>query len=262
MKLYRFRQSSYARKIQLLLELLGVEYTTVDVPYCDRAELAAVTGGYIYVPVLVDDDGTVVVESRRIAERLLARPGGAALVPSPWEGPIWAYCDWVDGPLEDVLFRLAAPKVRDSFRKLEERSLYVLIKERKFGAGCVDAWDAARAELIERGAEVSEVSHRLGPGKPTLKGRDPERHSYASFATFSDPDGNTWLLQEITARLPGRVDTDEATYTSQGELSTALQRAAAAHGEHEKRTGQPDANWPEWYSKYMLAEQTGKPLPT
>jgi catechol 2,3-dioxygenase-like lactoylglutathione lyase family enzyme len=122
---------------------------------------------------------------------------------------------------------------------------------------------AARAELVARGADVSEVFHRLGPGKPPVSGRDPEGRSYSSFATFSDPDGNEWLLQEITARFPGRVDTDHTTFTSSTELASALRRAEAAHGEHEKRTGgQRDANWPEWYAAYMIAEQADKPLPT
>ncbi|HET8972897.1 MAG TPA: VOC family protein [Pseudolabrys sp.] len=122
---------------------------------------------------------------------------------------------------------------------------------------------AARAELVARGADVSEVFHRLGPGKPPVSGRDPERRSYSSFATFRDPDGNEWLLQEVTARFPGRVDTDHTTFTSSTELASALRRAEAAHGEHEKRTGgQRDANWPEWYAAYMIAEQAGKPLPT
>ena len=122
---------------------------------------------------------------------------------------------------------------------------------------------AARAELVARGVDVSEIFHRLGPGKPPVSGRHPERHSYSSFATFRDPDGNEWLLQEITARFPGRVDTDHTTFTSSTELASALRRAEAAHGEHEKRTGgQRDANWPEWYAAYMIAEQAGKPLPT
>ena len=121
---------------------------------------------------------------------------------------------------------------------------------------------AARAELVGRGVEVSEVFHRAGPGKPPVSGRDPERRSYSSFATFSDPDGNEWLLQEVTARLPGRVNADDTTFTSSTELASALRRAEAAHGEHEKRTGQRDANWPDWYAAYMVAEQAGKPLPT
>ena len=122
---------------------------------------------------------------------------------------------------------------------------------------------AARAELVARGVDVSEVFHRAGPGKPPVSSRDPERRSYSSFATFSDPDGNEWLLQEVTARLPGRVKADDTTFTSSTELASALRRAEAAHGEHEKRTGgQRDANWPEWYAAYMIAEQAGKPLPT
>ncbi len=122
--------------------------------------------------------------------------------------------------------------------------------------------EAARAELVDRGVEVSEVFHRAGPGKPPLSGPDPGRRSYASYASFSDPDGNRWLLQEITVRLPGRVDADDTTFTSSAELASALRRAAAAHGEHEKRTGQHDADWPDWYAEYIVREQAGKPLPT
>ena len=87
------------------------------------------------------------------------------------------------------------------------------------------------------------------------------RRQDGSFATFSDPDGNTWLLQEVTTRLPGRVDPAKTTYTSAKDLEAALQRAATAHGEHETRTGRPDANWPEWYAAYMVAERTGAELP-
>lgn len=122
---------------------------------------------------------------------------------------------------------------------------------------------AARAELVAHGADVSEVIHREGPGKPPLSGPDPNRRSYGSFASFKDPDGNEWLLQEVTARLPGRVDADDTKFTSSAELSNALQRAAMAHGEYEKRTGgQRDENWPDWYAEYMVKEQAGKPLPT
>jgi catechol 2,3-dioxygenase-like lactoylglutathione lyase family enzyme len=122
--------------------------------------------------------------------------------------------------------------------------------------------EAARAELVARGAEVTEVFHRAGPGKPPVGGRDPERRSYSSFASFNDPDGNSWLLQEITVRLPGRVAAEDTRFTSSRDLATALRRAAAAHGEHEKRIGQHDADWPDWYSGYLVAEQAGKPLPT
>src|SRR6185369_16311393 len=122
--------------------------------------------------------------------------------------------------------------------------------------------EAARSELAERGIAVSEVFHRAGPGQPPLDGRDPEGRSYASFASFSDPDGNEWLLQEVTTRLPGRIDSSAATYTSSTELAAALRRAEAAHGVHEKQLGHRDEDWPDWYAEYMLSAQTGKPLPT
>jgi catechol 2,3-dioxygenase-like lactoylglutathione lyase family enzyme len=121
---------------------------------------------------------------------------------------------------------------------------------------------AARAGLVAHGVEVSEVTHRVRPGEANLSGPHPQRQSYASFASFSDPDGNGWLLQEVTARLPGRVDARDTTFTSLTELASALRRAAAAHGEHEKRIGLRDENWPDWYAEYMVAEQAGKPLPT
>lgn len=120
---------------------------------------------------------------------------------------------------------------------------------------------AAHTELTRRGATVSDIFHRAGPGQPAVPGPHPARQTYSSFATFSDPDGNTWLLQEVTARLPGRVDADDTTFASPAGLAQALRRAAAAHGEHEKRTGGHDANWPDWYADYIVAEQAGKELP-
>ena len=93
-------------------------------------------------------------------------------------------------------------------------------------------------------------------------GPAPDRASYGSFATFRDPDGNGWLLQEVTTRLPGRVDADHTTFASSAELAAALRRAAAAHGEHEKRTGQHDAGWPDWYADYIVREQAGEPPPS
>jgi catechol 2,3-dioxygenase-like lactoylglutathione lyase family enzyme len=121
--------------------------------------------------------------------------------------------------------------------------------------------EAARAELAGRGVEVSEVFH-FGKEGP-VSGPDPDWPSYGSLASFSDPDGNGWLLQEVTTRLPGRVDTNVTAFTSATELAAALRRAGAAHGEHEKRNGgQRDENWPDWYAEYMVQEQAGKPLPT
>ena len=125
---------------------------------------------------------------------------------------------------------------------------------------------AARDELVGRGVEVSEVFHYAGlnrvDSQARLSGPAQDRRSYASFVSFSDPDGNGWLLQEITTRLPGRIDAAETAFASTADLASALRRAEAAHGEHEKRTGQRDANWPEWYAAYMVAEQAGTELPS
>ncbi len=130
---------------------------------------------------------------------------------------------------------------------------------------------AAHDELVARGADATEVFHDAGGvytgtdrpylfGQVRVSGPDPEHRSYRSFVSFSDPDGNGWLLQEVTTRLPGRVAGD-TTYASAGDLSQALRRAAAAHGQHEARTGQADPNWPDWYAEYMVCEQAGKELP-
>ena len=131
---------------------------------------------------------------------------------------------------------------------------------------------ASRKELLDRGVEVSEVFHNegvyAGPDEPYLFGRlrvrgsDPEHRSYRSFASFHDPDGNGWLFQEITTRLPGRIDSAATSFASANDLASALRRAAAAHGEHERRTGgQRDENWPDWYAEYMVREQAGGELP-
>jgi hypothetical protein len=106
------------------------------------------------------------------------------------------------------------------------------------------------------------VFHRRGT-ENRLPGPHPSRASYGSFASFSDPDGNGWIFQEVTKRLPGRVDAKGAAYYSAADLACALRRAAAAHGEHEKRTGgKHDENWPDWYSQHMIAEQSGSELRT
>jgi catechol 2,3-dioxygenase-like lactoylglutathione lyase family enzyme len=130
--------------------------------------------------------------------------------------------------------------------------------------------EVARDALVAGGVEVSEVFHAGAPGaqfqpegtSDRVSGLAPDRASYFSFATFSDPDGNGWLLQEVTTRLPGRVEAAETVFGSASDLASALRRAEAAHGEHEKRTGQRDAEWPDWYAAYMVAEQAGTELPT
>lgn len=128
--------------------------------------------------------------------------------------------------------------------------------------------NAAHADLIARGVKASDVFHYAGGPfnitgeNPRVSGRDPEGRSYYSFVSFEDPDGNGWLLQEITVRLPGRIDRAATTFGSASDLADAFRRTEAAHGEHEKRTGgQRDANWPDWYAEYMVAEQAGTPLP-
>jgi catechol 2,3-dioxygenase-like lactoylglutathione lyase family enzyme len=133
--------------------------------------------------------------------------------------------------------------------------------------------EAARKELLDCGVEISEVFHGAsdvyaGTDEPYLFGRirvngpDPEHRSYRSFASFRDPDGNGWLFQELTMRLPGRIDPATTSFASANDLASALRRAEAAHGQHEKRTGQRDENWPDWYAAYMVAEQAGTELPT
>ena len=130
--------------------------------------------------------------------------------------------------------------------------------------------EAARDDLAAHGAEVSDVFHAGTPGAQfqpdsmngRVSGRAPDHASYRSFATFSDPDGNGWLLQEVTTRLPGRIDAAETVFASAADLASALRRASAAHGDHEKRIGKADPDWPDWYATYMVAEQAGTELPT
>jgi catechol 2,3-dioxygenase-like lactoylglutathione lyase family enzyme len=129
---------------------------------------------------------------------------------------------------------------------------------------------AARDELASHGVDVSDVFHPQTPGaqfqtddrRGRVTGPAPDHASYSSFATFSDPDGNGWLLQEITRRLPGRVEPAETGFVSAADLASALRRAASAHGEHEMRSGQADENWPEWYAAYIVAERAGEELPS
>ena len=132
----------------------------------------------------------------------------------------------------------------------------------------VDDIAAARDELKRAGADPGDVFHDEGGvfhhagTDARVPGPDPQRSSYGSFLSFGDPDGNGWILQEITNRLPGRVDPAATTFASAEDLASALRRAAAAHGEHEARTGEEDPDWPDWYARYMVGEQAGTELPS
>jgi len=132
--------------------------------------------------------------------------------------------------------------------------------------------EAARKDLLDRGIDVSEVFHSEGEvyagddeaylfGQRRVAGPDPNHGSYRSFASFHDPDGNGWLFQEITTRLPGRIDSATTNFATVTDLANAMRRASAAHGEHEKRIGAADPNWPDWYAEYMVREQSGEKLP-
>jgi glutathione S-transferase len=171
-KLFRFPYSCYALKVQAVLDLAGVRTEVEDVPYGDRSALVALTGGYMHVPVLVDETGAVHVESRAISALIVSRhaPG---LVPSPLDGPIWAYADWCDQVLEDPCFKLAAPAVQRSFPRPADQALYALIKERRYGPGCVAAWERTAGELLERARATLAPSERTLRARAFLFGEEP-----------------------------------------------------------------------------------------
>jgi glutathione S-transferase len=210
MKLHRLRYSPYARKVQMVLDLLGARYELIDVPYGDRQVLARLTGGYIFVPVLEDDEGKPLVESRAICERLLAGAGGERLVPPPLEGPIWAYADFADGPLEDVLFRIASPPIRDSWTNPFERALYVLIKERKFGPGCVDAWARDTPALLARAQHLLQPTLSTLSRRPFLFGDHP---TLADAALY----GACMMLEEADRELLPAVSRVLVTFSRRME---------------------------------------------
>lgn len=183
----------------MLLELMGRRHEVIEVRYSDRSELARLTGGYIYVPVLVDDDGRVIVESRAMTEHLLTGEAARRLTPEPLEGPIWAYADFCDGPLEDTIFRIASPFIRDAWKDPGDRALYVLIKERKFGAGCVDQWASSREQLLRRAQHLLAPTLRTLRRTPFLFGQDP---TLADAALY----GNLACLFEGDPELPRALD--------------------------------------------------------
>jgi glutathione S-transferase len=204
MKLYRFRYSPYARKVQTVLDLLGLAYECVDVPYDDRAELARVSGG-VMVPALLDDDRAI-SDSRAICEYLLFGSENAAraakLTPSPLEGPIWAYADFCDGPLEDSLFRIATPAIRDAYAKPHDRAMFTFVKERKFGPGCVEAWHRDRETIVARARRSLAPTLKTLAATPFLFGQAPtlaDAALYGNCAMLAEADSS--LLPHVAEEL-------------------------------------------------------------
>ncbi len=204
----------------MVLDLLSARYELVDVVYGQREELAKLTGGYIQVPVLVDDKGAFTVDSRTICEKLLATTAGKRLVPAPLEGPIWAYADFADNTLEDVMFRLASPAIRDKWTNPFERALYVFVKERKFGAGCVDAWRRDAEQLIGR------ARHLLAPTLSTLEQRP---FLFGDSPTLADAAlyGECVMIEEGDKELLPRVSPALAPYVRRLERFAAESKAKA-----------------------------------
>jgi glutathione S-transferase len=222
MKLFKFAYSPYARKVQAVLDLMGVAYDAVEVSYGDRRELVAATGGYIQVPVFVDDAGQVITESRRICEELLVGEAATRLAPAPFEGPIWAYSDFCDGPLEDVLFRIATPLLVAQKATAEERALFVYVKERKFGSGCVERWTAEREVLMSQGRKLLAPTARTLAGQAFLFGAAPTLADAALYGNFA-------MLSAADRSLPDEFGTIFPTFMARFEercRSTSAQRKA------------------------------------
>jgi glutathione S-transferase len=256
MRLHRLDYSCYARFVQATLELVKVPFELVDVRYGDREELAKLTGGYIQVPVLELDDGTPIVDSRRIALHLARTDERVArLVPDADAALVWAYVDFANGPVEDAAFRLASPGIARRFESAFERALFVFSKERKFGAGCVDAWERDADALFEQLAAVLEPTARTLAHRPFLLGREP---TLADLALLSQllmldlgaPDRVAQLVlrfdvlrawrERLEARLGpppyGRV---AARHRDEDEMFTALVSAPAPSGKLEHIVARP-----------------------
>jgi glutathione S-transferase len=214
MRLHRFAYSPYARFVQATIELAGASCAVVDVPFGDRDELARLTGGYIMVPVVELDDGTVVTDSRRIVETLVRTDTRfAPLAPAAEAAAIWAYVDWAGGQLEDVAFRIASPGIRQRFPRPWERALYVFVKERKFGPGCVDAWSRDADDLAARMHELLAPTVTTLASRPFLFGDAPTIADAALYGQivmleFGKPDRVAALAPELLAwrlRLEDRL---------------------------------------------------------
>jgi glutathione S-transferase len=216
-RLYRFPYSCYARKVQALLAFRGDAVRIVDVPYGDRTELVKVTGGSVHVPVLALEDGTVIADSRRISEALVSDAAGAALAPAGEDGPTWAFADWCDLVLEDATFRLAAPGIRDRLETPWERALFTLVKERKFGPGCLDRWRSERDSIAGRAAALLAPVARTLSARPFVLGAAPTLADAALYGQLAMvawaepawPGGLAGPLAAWFERVSGRVAREE-----------------------------------------------------
>jgi glutathione S-transferase len=196
-RLYRFDYSPFVRKVQIVLDLIGSEYEAVDVPYGDRTELVELTGGYIQVPVLVAD-GEVITDSRNICRWLVSRDSGRPLVPPHLAGAIWAFADWCDGPFEDLMFRIATPWIARRFARPADRAMFVFIKERKYGTGCVAQWEREHEALVRKAAEAIEPTMQTLKRQAFVFGESPTLADAALYGQFM-------MLKVADAEFPGKV---------------------------------------------------------
>jgi glutathione S-transferase len=251
MRLHRFAYSCYARFVQATLDLAGASYAIVDVPFGDRDDLARLTGGYIQVPVVELDDGTVVTDSRRIVATLVRDDARfAPLVPAAQAAAVWAYVDWANNQLEDVAFRIATPGLQYRFTRPWERALFVFIKERKYGAGCVDAWYRDADNLAARLDELLAPTIAGLASRPFVLGDTPTLADAALYGhivmmEFGKPDRvaalhpaiHAWrqrLEEKMGAPPYGRRAREHRTRTAMDAALAAASETSAA------RTGRLD----------------------
>lgn len=185
MKVFRFYYSPYCLKVEKALELMDLPFERVNVPYLDRSAIVDLTGGYIHVPVLVDDAGQVRKESKSICEFLVSLPSGERLVPKGLDAAIWAYHDWCDNQLEDVIFRIASPLVRRTFKSPQERAFFTLIKERKFGQGCLESWEEDSDNLLKRARKLLNATEKTLSEQAFVMGEKPSLADAALFGEFA-----------------------------------------------------------------------------
>lgn len=204
-KLYRFPYSCYALKVQYLLDHLKLKYEVIDVPYADRAELVELTGGRVVVPAIAHE-GNVIVESRTICEYLLGLADNE-LIPEGKEAVIWAYADWCDSILEDVLFRIATPGIAARFPTLFETALFAFIKERKFGTGCVEEWHKTQSELITKARDlltqtIASISVNNYVAGKTVSYADITLLGHLAMVEYANPK----LILDISDALPAYMN--------------------------------------------------------